>query len=125
MYRRAENVIGRVWRDTKREPFVGNSSPPTQNATRPSEMRCETCSVVQKMLFEDGGGTQNANRSSEMRREALTVRQKFIIGNAKMATVRQKCIASQHRERESGNRSSEMRPIMRTVERKTALNPIS
>ena len=38
-----------------------------------------------------------------------TVRQKFSIGGANMATVRQKCIASQHRERKHGDRSSEMR----------------
>jgi len=44
-----------------------------------------------------------------------TVRQKFSIGNAEMVTVRQKCIASQHRERENEYRSSEIRPIMQTV----------
>ena len=50
-----------------------------------------------------------------------TVRQKFSIGNAKMATVRQKCIASQHRERDNEYRSSEMRPIMRTVRQKFSI----
>ena len=37
------------------------------------------------------------------------------IGNAKMATVRQKCIASHHLEHEYWHRTSEMQPIMRTV----------
>ena len=47
------------------------------------------------------------------------------IGNAETATIRRKCIASQHREHESGNHQSENRPKMQTVERKLALNLIS
>ena len=62
--------------------------------------------------------TKNDDPSSEMRPIMHTVRQKFSIGNAKMATVRQECIASQHRERDNEYRSSEMRPIMRTVREK-------
>ena len=56
---------------------------------------------------------ENGDRPSEMRPIMRTVRQKFSIGNVKMATVRQKCIASQHRERENEYRSSEILPIMR------------
>ena len=47
-----------------------------------------------------------------------TVRLIFMIGNTKMATVRQKVMASQHRERRDGDRSSEMRPRTRTVDQK-------
>ena len=39
----------------------------TRNADRLSVMRRKTCTVVEKMLLEDGGGAQNVNRSSENR----------------------------------------------------------
>ena len=58
---------------------------------------------------------ENCDRSAGMRPIMHTVRQKFSIGNTKMATVRQKCIASQHRERENEYRSSKILPIMQTV----------
>ena len=42
-----------------------------------------------------------------------------------MATVRQKSIAGQHRERGHSYRSSEILPIMRTVDRERALDQIA
>ena len=40
-----------------------------------------------------------------------------MLGNAKLATVRQKCIASQHRKHETGDHSSETPKIIRTLPR--------
>ena len=93
----AEIVLGRRWQDAKREPFAGNSFPPTQNTNPSSEMRRKICTVARKMLLEEGGGTQNtkcqpfsrntsclgtqnANHSPEIRNlrghKTLTVQQK-------------------------------------------------
>ena len=61
------------------------------------------------------GERKNGDQSLEIRHKIQTILQKHMLGNKKLATVREKCIASQDRQRENGDRPSEMRPIMRTV----------
>ena len=61
------------------------------------------------------GKRENGDRSFEIRHKIQTILQKPMLGNGKLATVREKCIASQDRKREKCDRSSEMRPRMRTV----------
>ena len=61
---------------------------------------------------------ENDDRSFEIRHKIQTILQKPMLGDTKLATVREKCLASQDRKRENGDRPSEMRPIMRTVRQK-------
>ncbi len=62
----AENAPERGWRDTKREPFIGNA---TQNVYRCAEIHARGAG-------RSSISVQSVNRSAEMRRKTLTVRQK-------------------------------------------------
>ena len=64
------------------------------------------------------GKRENGDRSFEIRHKIQTILQKPMLGDAKLATVREKCLASQDIKRENGDRPSEMLPIMRTIRQK-------
>ena len=66
----------------------------TRNADRSSVMRRKTCTVVEKMLLEDGGGAQNVNRSSEIREtKCHESRWKSKFFDTENATLAQKGVA--------------------------------
>jgi len=66
----------------------------------------------------DQGKRENGDRSFEILYKIQTILQKPMLGDAKLATVREKCLASQDIKRENCDRPSEMLPIMRTIRQK-------
>ena len=60
----------------------------------------------------DQGKREDGDRSFEIRHKIQTILQKHMLGDTKLATVHEKCLASPDIRRENGDRPSEMRPIM-------------